>query len=474
MKPLKVLRIGTVESLDPVYCNDTAEKLIFDNVCETLFIYSDTLQGCIAKKYTVDTKGLNYTLTIDIDKKFSDGTLLSVDVVVKNLLRVRDSENQIGILFKRFIKSIVAISKDKILIRLSKRCAFFLLLLTTAYTAIVSEKSLCSLKNKKIANLIGSGAYRIKKLNSDIIILTKNEYYKQELQFEKVEILISSDIEKRNTLLDNEILDISQFDTTISDKTEVSKNYYFKLSKCFDTMCFLFNLRTCNFLFRKLVLYCTDTEYFHKEARNGQAYRIQNAIPEGILGHKKNKKTYFNMKYACRINKLIHAKKHIVICSPKGLTDRKLMCENLVKRLQFLGFTTEFYELDWKSFLKKQQEGSFDIMLVSMAADYPDPHNFISEFYGEEGTFSKISLYKNRVIYSLVNMASMLCSSVIRNIIYAVIQYLTSLDTVYVWLGQTIDFRLYHKNIITEEYSPFWGEYVFSKIKAVPSFAAKT
>ena len=109
-----------------------------------------------------------------------------------------------------------------------------------------------------------------------------------------------------------------------------------------------------------------------------------------------------------------------------------------------------------------------------MAADYPDPHNFISEFYGEEGTFSKISLYKNRVIYSLVNMASMLCSSVIRNIIYAVIQYLTSLDTVYVWLGQTIDFRLYHKNIITEEYSPFWGEYVFSKIKAVPSFAAKT
>ena len=115
-------------------------------------------------------------MTIDIDKKFSDGTLLSVDVVVKNLLRVRDSENQIGILFKRFIKSIVAISKDKILIRLSKRCAFFLLLLTTAYTAIVSEKSLCSLKNKKIANLIGSGAYRIKKLNSDIIILTKNEY----------------------------------------------------------------------------------------------------------------------------------------------------------------------------------------------------------------------------------------------------------------------------------------------------------
>ncbi len=387
MKKLNVLRIGTVENLDPIYCSDTAEKLIFDNVCETLFVYQyNAVQPCIVKNFVVNPNGLEYNLILEKNKKFSDGTEITARIVVDNLQRVKESNTAIGYTFKRFIQSINITSETEIVLTLRKKCSFFLFLLTTANTAIAAKQSLKALQNGKNTELIGSGAYKIEKITTDEIILSKNKYYKQNSVYcDTVKVIISGSIDKRNQMLQKEELDISQFD--IHNMHKISQNYYAKFSKCFDTMCFLFNFANTN-------------------------------------------------------NKLFHY-------------------------LKDLRIKTEFRELPWKHFLQAQQKGDFDIMLVSMAADYPDPHNFISEFYGRHGSFTNISSYSNKFIYWLVDMGASLHLPNMRLLVYSIIQKITSWETAYIWLGQTVDFRMYHKTIEVEAYSPFWGEYLFSKIKKI-------
>ena len=100
-----------------------------------------------------------------------------------------------------------------------------------------------------------------------------------------------------------------------------------------------------------------------------------------------------------------------------------------------------------------------------MAADYPDPHNFIESFFDKDSRFCEDSSFKNPTIQDMLERALVEEDPQKWIIQYLDIQNKVAKECIYIWLAQTIDIRVYHKNITKPKYSFFHGEHYFLNLK---------
>lgn len=173
---IKILQELRVTTLDPITLNDIYSKRAFKYIYETLFKIDENgvITPYLAEKYRyLDNKKLY--IKLKVEKKFSDGTLLTTNHVKTSLLRVKEK----GALkeFYKNIEQIEILNKQELIIHLKDEDRLLLNLLSHSMSSIIKEKN---------GKILGTGDYIVEVFEKDDLILKNITNPKKKIIIERV------------------------------------------------------------------------------------------------------------------------------------------------------------------------------------------------------------------------------------------------------------------------------------------------
>lgn len=361
---IKIVQAVKVATVDPILMEDQYSIRVVDYLYDTLFNYDEkgeVIPNLVENWSWKDDRVLELRLKKDI--YFQNGDKLLAEDVKKSLERMLESS-----IFKSFfsdIQNIKIIDMNTIEIKLKRKNNLFLSMLTY---------HVCSIVKYDNGTIYGTGPYKLDKITSKELVLSKNsKYFKKNIGPTKIVILSEVSDRKRALLYFNEVVDIV-WDLSLKQIEEfqkegiISKNAKLKETKELDTITIMFGEKNGIFTDKK----------------NRQ-------FIENIVDREKVLESVFNKKSATSFfpESLFEAKLSILekgelpdkISNERSIKSRKIeitvlnddisikIANDLKEQLESVGISTEVAPYQHEAYLMKIDNQDYEMAIYSIIFD---------------------------------------------------------------------------------------------------------
>ncbi len=390
-----------------------ATRPIFDTLVD--FEYGKTnIIPKLAKRWTIDNKGLEYTFELREDVKFHATSYfvptrnMNVDDVIFSFKRQMDLHHPYhkvsGGLYKFFhnmdmksvIKDIIKIDNYKVKFILSRPNAPFLSNLTMPFTSIFSKEYADQMLQAKTLKMfdrqpIGTGPFVFKQYKKDHLIQYEAfpDYFdSQRGNIQNLIFSITPDASIRfQKLKANECQLIAV--PAPEDLNAIKKDKNLDLVKAEGMNIAFLAINTQkppfdNKLVRQAVHYALDKEAYIQSVYLGHAQKAYNPIPPTIWSYHHQVKSYDHnvQKAKSLIKKAGFAKGFktdlwVLPISRPYLPSGKKLAEMMQFDLAQIGIQVKLVSYKWPTYLAKTNQGEHSLMQLGWSADNGDPDDFL-------------------------------------------------------------------------------------------------
>ena len=369
---------------------------------------------CIAKSWEISPDELEYTFTIDTDRKFANGDNVTAQDVVYSLKRADEEPTNQAIIFDT-IESIELVDETTVKITLMEPSALLLAGLSEFKCGIVSERAVTEAGSEYDMNPAGSGTgpYDFVSWESGVCVkMTANPHYNAELAIKDVEFrfiteantgVISVEAGDIDLFLNPSYTDVVNLQN--SEKVTVHKQQSYSVDFLgFNTMKEPFNIPEV----RRAVAYGINHEELITAAIGEGGATVANGfLPNFVFG------------YSDELEKFERdpemAKKLLADAGyPNGIeltittTDgsRSKIVEYLQEALKDCNITVNVEMTEWSKFVQDLMEGNVSSFIVGAGNSFPDAEFFLGQIF-VSGGLGNVSAYSNPEVDELLIAARM-------------------------------------------------------------------
>lgn len=220
----KILKFGcqmySDGGLDPAKVTDHAWNSMRQGITESLFKFNDKMEAepWLAESYEVSDDHKTWTIKLRDDVKFSDGCEMTATKVKESLDRLKvDGPNGTSSP-EKFLEYEAEITADDATntIVIKTQTAYIDLAGNLAYPtmAIIDAADITDWTN----GIIGTGPYAVDKFTEQVgYDLVANTYYREDVPYDKVQILYMGDASAKTMALQSGQIDLAENITNVSD-----------------------------------------------------------------------------------------------------------------------------------------------------------------------------------------------------------------------------------------------------------------
>ena len=361
---IKIVQAVKIATVDPILMKDQYSMRVVNYLYDTLFNYNEkgeVVPNLVEKWEWKDDRVLELKLREDV--YFQNGDKMSAKDVKESFERMLKS----GV-FKDFfndIQNIKIIDIDTIEIKLRGKNNLFLSMLTYY---------MCSITKYEDGVIYGTGAYKLDKITSKEIVLSKNDkYFKKNIGPFKIEILSEISDRKRALLYFNEdvdvVLDLSTKQIEELQKEGlIDKNAILKKTKELDTVAVIFGNKNKIFTDKKnrqIVESAIDKDEILKNIFKEKS--VSTFFPESLFESKLSivRKNSFSID---DLNKSGIKNKKIEITVLNDDISIKI-ANNLKKQLELKEILVEVVPYQQEAYLMKIEKQDYEIAIYSVLFD---------------------------------------------------------------------------------------------------------
>ncbi|WP_334113558.1 ABC transporter substrate-binding protein [Paucihalobacter sp.] len=407
-----------IGSLDPAFAKDNANIWAVNQLFNGLVEMDDTLnvKPSIAKQWSVDSLGVNYTFYLRDDVYFhkhqvfgKDSTRLVIaSDFVYSFNRLTDPKvASPGSWVMQKVNKVEAINDTILKIELSKAFPAFLGMLTMKYCSVVPKEAIDLLGTNFRSNPIGTGPFKFKRWEENIkLVFRKNEHYfetdsnaNQLPYLEAVAITFLPDKQSeflqftQGNLDFLNALDASYKDDILNPDGSLSSVYKSNTNLIrvpyLNTEYLAFYLNSDiseiqSLKLRKAINLGFDRHKMMLYLRNGVGIAANGGfIPQGLAGYNNSSGYSYNPDLAKKLLQEFKtetgiSKPSITITTTSNYLD---FCEYMQRELQKIGLDVKVDVMPASALKDAKANGKLDIFRASWVADYPDAENYLSLFY---------------------------------------------------------------------------------------------
>ncbi|MFP4630931.1 MAG: ABC transporter substrate-binding protein [Candidatus Acetothermia bacterium] len=224
---------------------------------------------------------------------------------------------------------------------------------------------------------------------------------------------------------------------------------------------------------RKAFKYAFEYEAFIEQVLKGYGYKTNGPVP-------KNMQPYYNEELELASHDLDRAEEllkeahdgelweegfEFTILYNSGNESRKTAADIFESNIESLNdkFDINVRSVDWSTYLDMMVEEKTPLFLVGWAADYPDPHNFVTPFMASDGTYSGYQGESVRELARekydpLIEEAMQTVDEQERKEIYYELQKLAKEDAIDVWLPQAEGYRVMRSWVQNVPFNPMYSD----------------
>lgn len=410
-----------------------------------------TVEGELAKSWTVSPDGLVWTFTLRGGQKFDDGTPVTAQAVKFSFDRLLAIKQGPADAFPSLV-SVDALNDTTVKFTLSKPFAPFLYTLANDGAAIVNPKIAAHEVNGDRAqgwlsvHSAGSGAYRVASWEKgQSIVLEPNPHYGEaKPSFSKVIFKMIGEASARRLQLESGDIDIAenlpndQLDA-LQKNPGVHVGEYPSLSV---TYLYLNNKKgaLANRDVREAISYAIDYKGIIDGILSGQAEQMRGPIPDGMWGHDKTVHQFTHnvakakallKKSGVNVSKLgyLYATRD-PNWEPIGLAVQANLAD--------IGIKVDMENLAYATMRDRLGKGDFDIAIGNWAPDFSDPYMYMNYWFDSArlGLPGNRSFYVNPKVDALIRKAATQTKQSDRLALYQKAQKIVVDDAAYVYLFQ--------------------------------------
>lgn len=374
---------------------------------------SSKLVPSLASSWEISEDGKEYTIKLREGIKFHNGNDFKANDVIYSFTRLVNVKGAVNSDFVSQVvgfdelsegltdtfKGIEKIDDYTIKITLKEPYSGFMASLAAAPTSILDEESVSKAQDEfgmSTEHTVGTGAYKFKEwvLNDKIVLEKNDKYFKGEVKNDGAIIKIIPDSETQNIMYRNKELDILDLDFMtdyVPKYKEDFANNLFSIPRVGITyFTFNYNIKPFdNEKVRKAISVAINREEIIENLYNGIA-SIENGIfPKGLIGYNENiEKIEYNKEYAKELLKEAGYEDgfdmEIALSSSSAGGTVNDVLEVIAEQLKEVGINASVKVYDKSTWLETRKSGTLSSYFATWSADYNDPDNFISTFFGSE------------------------------------------------------------------------------------------
>lgn len=361
---VKIVQAIKVATVDPILMKDQYSIRVVDYLYDTLFNYDEKgeiIPNLVESWSWKDDRVLEFKLRKDI--YFQNGDKMLAEDVKKSLERMLESS-----IFKSFfsdIQNIKIIDMNTIEIKLKRKNNLFLSMLTY---------HMCSITKDDNGTIYGTGAYKLDKITSKELVLSKNnKYFKRNTGPTKIVILSEVSDRKRALMYFGEVVDIV-WDLSLKQIEEfqkegiINKNAKLRKTKELDIITIIFGQKNRIFTDKKNRKFIEDVINREK-------------ILENIFNQKSATSFFPESLFKAKLSILEKEKLSNKVSNERSIKNRKIeitvlnddisikIANNLKEQLELIGISVEIVPYQHEAYLMKIDNQDYEIAIYSIIFD---------------------------------------------------------------------------------------------------------
>ncbi|MEM3229212.1 MAG: ABC transporter substrate-binding protein [Fervidicoccaceae archaeon] len=436
-----------VTDLDPANAYDFFTWEILYNTMEGLVKYKpgtlEIVPG-LAENWTVSSDGTIWTFKLRPNLKFSDGTPLTANDVVRSIKRVININGDPSWLVTSFVKDVEAPDNLTVVFHLKIPCSYFLSVLATPPYFPVNPNYP---NDRYVSDALwgGAGPYKIANFTRDqeLDLVPNPYYYGPAPNNSKVIIRFYKDASTmRMALLSGEI-DIAWRTLLPADIVALSKQSGINVISVPSTFIryLVLNVNmspTNNLLVRQAIAAAINRTQIISTALMGAGTPLYSLIPTSMSAYKPVFLTYYgdgNLSLARQLlsqagysetNKL----QLTLWYTPTHYGDTEASVATLIKQeLEATGMiAVTLQSAEWGQYVQNARSGQMGAYLLGWYPDYLDPDDYTTPFLHTGDNKWLGNQYSNPQMDKLLEQAQVTVDEAARNQIYAQVQNLLAHD----------------------------------------------
>ncbi len=420
-------------TLDPTISTDGESDKIILNIFEGLVRFKEgtnEIEPALATSWKTAKGNTEWIFYLRKGVLFHDGTPFNASAVVFSFLRQIDPNHpyfrkDLGYakLAFKYVKSVEALNVYTVKIILKKPFAPFIYNLAMSITApIISPAALKKWGNKFALHPVGTGPFIFKEwIPNKLIALVKNPHYWDGPAYLD-NVIYKSIPNNRSRLLalkSNAIDGMDGLDPNMVKEIKMNKNLRLISTSCFNIGYLSMNMEKAPFdrlKVRHAVNHSINKQNLVKLLYRGSAIPAKNPIPPAMWGYNDDITDYeYNPEKArvlLRSAGLPNGFKTTLWVMPVPrpyMPQPRKIARAIKANLLAVGIKAKIVSHDWKTYLKKLQNGEHDMCLLGWTSDNGDPDNILYILFTEDNAVKpkaeNTSFFRNKALDALLNKA---------------------------------------------------------------------
>ncbi|WP_035462524.1 ABC transporter substrate-binding protein [Alicyclobacillus macrosporangiidus] len=440
-KTLVVGRGGDSVTLDPANAVDTESLMVSDEIFDTLVRYkpgTSELAPDLATSWTPSSDGMSWTLKLQQNVTFQDGTPFNADAVVENIERWWDPSNPYhkGGTFADFksdfggfkgdkncvLKDVKKIDDYTVELDLTHPFAPLMSILTQGSYAIVSPQSLKQYNGDIKEHPVGTGAFEfVSWTQNDKIVLKKNPHYRVsgEPKLDQLIFQVIKDNSARLNALRSGSIDFMEgVNPSDASAIKADPNLQLIMAPSNNVGYFAMNTQVKPFndlRVRQAIAMTIDKKAIVDAYLNGSAVVATTILPPQNWGFDSELQDY--TVDIAKAKQLLSEAGYpngfkttlYVMAVPRPyMPQPDKIGATLQADLKQIGIDVQIQTYDWATYIQKVLSGQHSMCLLGWSAGTWDPTNFMYTIYHSSNAKPpayNVSFYKNPQVDQLLQQA---------------------------------------------------------------------
>ncbi|GCE13094.1 peptide ABC transporter substrate-binding protein [Tengunoibacter tsumagoiensis] len=424
-------------TLDPALVQDASDSYAIQAIFTGLVQFDDAgnVHDQLAANHSVSADGLTYTFNLKSGLKFSDGTALTADDVAYSINRaldpatksevtsylslLKDSDKIASGAVKTLIgDSIKVLSPTSISLTLSSPAAYFLQTLTYPTSYVVEKKLITQYDIKWTDHLQeggGDGPFKVQSYShsTGLVLVPNDNYYGAKPQLKRLEMPFSGDAETTYKAYLSNQYDYAGVPAAELPVAKTRKDYHRADALVIRYLSFNWLVKPFdNVKVRQALQLSINKSLITNEILKGAVTPTNRLVPTGMYGASKSVTgpagATVNGDAAKAKSLLAEGLKEEGLTSMPDFTltyytgsgSIKKIIDNVISQWQaILGFTAKTNAIDFDALVQAQNSttgnGSLTAWIGGWQADYPDPEDWLSIFFGKGQSYNNANYGQN-------------------------------------------------------------------------------